>query len=163
MRYTKCLSSLINQLFRITLTSISCYFYHKDEREKDGKLLTKRCSSPTQMIFLIFPVNFALVDLLPFRMCLCLSARTSSLRWRIFCQSTLADFIKWQPATCTGKTAHRYFRICQQCVEISLTLCEVSGSHSRVAEDSGLLICYIMSTDKYLPMFRKIQVPLSSG
>lgn len=74
MRYTKCLSSLINQLFRITLTSISCYFCHKDKRKKAGKLLTKRCSSPTQMIFHIFPVNFALVDLLPFRMCLCLSA-----------------------------------------------------------------------------------------
>jgi hypothetical protein len=79
------------------------------------------------------------------------------------CQSTLTDFIKWQAAKCIRKTAHCYFRICQQCAEISLTLCEVSGSHSRVAEDSGLLICYIMSTDKYLLMFRKIQVPLSSG
>jgi hypothetical protein len=37
------------------------------------------------------------------------------------------------------------------------------NSHSGTDENFGLLECYAVSTDKYLPTFRKIVKPLFSG
>jgi len=35
----------------------------------------------------------------------------------------------------------------------SPVVCEICGSHTKVAEDSGLLNCYTMSLGKQLPTF----------
>jgi hypothetical protein len=41
--------------------------------------------------------------------------------------------------------------------------CEILGPHSGTAEVLSLLACYVVSTDKYLTMFRRNIVPPSSG
>jgi hypothetical protein len=41
--------------------------------------------------------------------------------------------------------------------------CEIYGSHSGVAEDSGLLRCYAILPGNYFLMFRKMMLPLSGS